>query len=1186
LIWHMDSCISGMKFRMAIPEQARFHRCGWFPFFFHKSGRGLALCLMTGLLPAILTSAVVAQTSTNIPLFQFAVFYNMNLEIDPGSTMAIKGAVWSNGGIWSGTGNVTYQKSVSAVGTVHYYPTTADPWCTGKSDVGTPLANFTYTPSSGNNRITMPVGTNNDPATVEAIINLPPTNYALNTAATFSTNGQVYLANAADLYVTNCPTGTNFGTSTPASTSQVRTNMLLYYQDPNTNSDQVAVTGYQTLVPFDFYIITNRTSKTTFTTNAVVPASCTATNVVYAGYSFLTNVTFVDWREGFNSGSPKTVQAVQIDVARFNAWLANTNYSGGTNVNGGKYFNARCRLSNHKSHPIDSIYIYNAVPLTRTTLPAVRVANGAMLPPNAAPYGLTVATAQPMYVWGNYNVNTLSGSSVSQNSTTYTWPAGLMADAVTILSENWSDSVTTLLPTPTTTTVNAAILEGIVQSTNGIYSGGFENSLRLLENWSSIPLYYNGSIAVMFPSQYATNCCKEASYYYSLPKRNWAFNTNYTDITKLPPLTPLVSNITYPPTIITQPTNQTVVLGGTAAFAVTASGSGLLAYQWSFGGTNLGGATNASLTLTDVQSNQAGNYAVLVTNAYGSAMSSNAVLTVLIPPGIQTSPTNQTVFVGDAATFNVIATGSLPLNYQWSFNGTNLDGTTNAWLTLGNVNTNNAGDYLVVVTNLCGGATSSVATLTVTYPPSITIPLTNQAVLVGSNVILSVTVAGTGPFTYEWYVNGVHYPYPIVAGNGVEGYSGDDGPATNAMLDKPSGLAVNKLGELYIADYLNNRIRKVDAAGIITTVAGNGDASFSGDGGAATNARLYYPYSVTVNAAGSLYIADFYNNRIRKVDTNGIIATVAGNGGQGFSGDGGPATNATFLGVTGVAVDTAGNLYINDWYNNRIRKVDTNGTITTIAGNGTAGFSGDGGVATNASLNRPEGVTVDAMGNLYIADRDNNRVRKVDADGMITTVAGNGTPGFSGNYGAATNASLACPNSVAVDPVGNLYIAGYTNYCIHKVDTNGVISSIPVAVHALCFIAVNAAGNLYVDDTMVYQTRLKAFMGPVLTLTNVDLSDAGSYFVVITSPYGSVISSNAVLSVYTTAAATLSEFSFATNNGFQFQVAGVPGFNYAVQESTNLIDWLSLLTNTSPFSFTDTNAAGFPQQFYRAVYLP
>ncbi len=249
----------------------------------------------------------------------------------------------------------------------------------------------------------------------------------------------------------------------------------------------------------------------------------------------MTNDTFVDWRENYRSGSgpPKTVQAVQIDISLFNIWLTNS-----AATNNGISYNTQCKLSSHKSHPIDSIYVYNAVPLTGTTLPAVRVVNGAMLPSQTAPKGFTVATAMPLYVWGNYNVSNSLGSSIGKNSTTYTYPAGLMGDAITILSGSWNDATTSIRPTASTTTVNAAILAGIVPSTNSNYSGGVENFLRTLENWGSATLWYNGSIVVMFPSQYATNYWQQTGGYYNAPNRAWAFDTNFVQQAGLPPLTP------------------------------------------------------------------------------------------------------------------------------------------------------------------------------------------------------------------------------------------------------------------------------------------------------------------------------------------------------------------------------------------------------------------------------------------------------------------------------------------------------------------------------------------------------------------------------------------------------------------------------------------------------------------------
>ena len=304
-----------------------------------------------------------------------------------------------------------------------------------------------------------------------------------------------------------------------------------------------------------------------------------------------------------------------------------------------------------------------------------------------------------------------------------------------------------------------------------------------------------------------------------------------------------------------------------------------------------------------------------------------------------------------------------------------------------------------------------------------------------------------------------------IAGTGYQGFSGDGGQGSLAELNEPLRVFVDGAGNVYIGDTSNNRVRKVDTDGIITTVAGNGTGGFSGDGGPAISASLRFPWGVHVDGTGNLYIADFFNRRIRKVDTSGIITTVAGNGTAGFSGDGGPAISASLNGLFGISLDGTGNLYIADRSNHRIRKVDTFGIITTVAGNGTAGFSGDGGPAISASLNGVFGISLDATGNLYIADSSNQRVRKVDTSGIITTVAGTGTLGFSGDGGPAINATMYNPVDVSINSSGNLYIADVTNDRIRKVSNVAPPTNQPPVADAAGPYSVDEGGSVTVVAT-------------------------------------------------------------------------------------------------------------------------
>ena len=358
-----------------------------------------------------------------------------------------------------------------------------------------------------------------------------------------------------------------------------------------------------------------------------------------------------------------------------------------------------------------------------------------------------------------------------------------------------------------------------------------------------------------------------------------------------------------------------------------------------------------------------------------------------------------------------------------------------------------------------------------------------------------------------------------IAGNGIAGYSGDGGPATSAELNAPWGLAV-KGKNLYIADSRNNVIRKIDGSGNIHTVAGNGVAGFGGDGGPATQASLSDPVAVFADSSGDFYIADWANHRARRVDSQGTIITFAGNGNTGCSGDGGPATSAALgspngfqlaggsllIAVTGcgrvrsvdlssqiistvagssggfngdglpplstmfaaphaLSFDKAGELTLVDTTNDRVRAVDAGTqTVKTVAG----GFLGDGGPSTNSSLHLPTGIGFDGAGNLYIADSDNHRVRKVDTTGTITTSAGMGFSGYSGDGGPASQAMLAYPQAVTGDPQGNVFLVDQSGVVLRKVDTHGTISTLPNPEpysYYVTGLATDGSGNLFaVDD--------------------------------------------------------------------------------------------------------------------------
>jgi sugar lactone lactonase YvrE len=368
-----------------------------------------------------------------------------------------------------------------------------------------------------------------------------------------------------------------------------------------------------------------------------------------------------------------------------------------------------------------------------------------------------------------------------------------------------------------------------------------------------------------------------------------------------------------------------------------------------------------------------------------------------------------------------------------------------------------------------------------------------QAVIVGPNGNIYITDTGNVRIRMIDHTTGI---ITTVAGNGVASYSGDNGPATSASISYAGELAIDASGNIYIADYMNSRVRRVDSAtGVITTVAGNGTAGFSGDGGLATQAMLSMPVGVLIDATGNLIISDSNNNRLRKVDlSTGKISTIVGTGVSGFND--GPALSVQLASPQGLAKDAAGNIFICEYTNRRIRKFNGN-TVSTVVGNG--GFGGDGGLATKASLRRPNGVAIDPTGNLFISDTENNRIRKIDKNtGNISTVAGDGKGQFSGDGGPAINARVFSPYGIIFDKDGNLFFVDHGNYRVRKIDkTSGLISTIAgngfignsgdngLATNASfkspTNVAVDSLGNIFISDP--YDSKIRRVDGKTGVIT-------------------------------------------------------------------------------------------------------
>ncbi len=541
------------------------------------------------------------------------------------------------------------------------------------------------------------------------------------------------------------------------------------------------------------------------------------------------------------------------------------------------------------------------------------------------------------------------------------------------------------------------------------------------------------------------------------------------------------------------------------AFAATASAQYNISWHKLSGGSGTSSSAHYSVTGTIGQPDAGGtvtcgNYAITAGFwSLGFVVETSSPPGTNSPPAILSQPVGQAAQPGGSATLSVAVSGTPPFTYQWLHDGTNIQN-------------------VPIITFVGGWESGGRATNAALYNPG------GIAMDASTNLYIADTLNN---LVHKVDVNGVITTVAGV-GNGapngaIPAFSGDGGPATNASLARPYGVAVDASGNVFIADTFNNRIRKVDTNGVITTVAGTGADTHLGDGGAATNAGVYEPHSVAVDGSGQLFITDFEYGLVRKVDTRGVITTVAG-GGSTSPAVGLMATNCLLEACSSVAVDAAGYFYAADWYygtvwqvapngaisnvlhgfsapsglalgpsgliyvanasigNSTVVAADSSGTRTLVAGKGPAAFGGDGAQATHAYLNYPSGVVLDAAGNVYIADTDNNRIRKVGANGIIQTVAGNGFGFYSGDGGPAAAGFLGAPKCLAADALGNLFIADYNDHCVRKVDTNGIITTVVgngIAGETLATfagqatnteidgpyaLAIDANGNLFLSD--------------------------------------------------------------------------------------------------------------------------
>jgi hypothetical protein len=1104
-------------------------------------------------------SCTKAQTSTNVPVFQFAVFYNGLMEFTWNATLTVRGRTHANSDIYVGTpANQTFGELVTTSGGV-FKPA----WAGHTPAEYTGLLNFSGTPAPGYitnyPRFDLPIGVSNTPAVLHSIIEIP-----LPGEDPSAPLAQQRYYNKAGIVM--LVSNTTVTAMIKSSMIDTPTNLVGYFDATNAN-------GIKTNFPF---------------------------------LTVITSTNFVDAREN------KFVLASQIDVNQLRIWLLTNNMVNGKFPNlAGVY---------DKDGPIPNImYIADFRTITAAQMLGIRLTNGVVIPTNMTSAGVasgfTVATPNPIYVWGNYNCPV--AAQLGSTNTSGTCPASLIGDAITLLSGAWRDSNSggsLGSRSASSTTVNAAMLAGIVYSTGPAqahYSGGVMNLPRLLEDWSSVTLTLNTSIVNLYNSvQAPAQFVFPGTYFYAPNVRNFNFDANFLDFRKLPPGTPILVTSGVP-TIASQPQNVVAIVGQTVNFNVAAVGVGDLGYQWQLDGGIISGATSSTLTITNISDSDAASYLVVVSNSYGSVTSSIATLTVVHA----TEPTNVLTLAGSSATFAVSLTGTASFHYQWQFNGGNLLNATNATFTIFPVGTNDAGFYSVVISNMAGSVTSSNAALIVVLSPR------SQTNYAGSTVAFTAGTYGPELLNYQWQKNGVN----IADGGNLSGtttstltiasISDSDAADYSAVVSDATGSVTTSNAVLTVNDSLfivtqpqSQTVGLGSNATFSVTVYGASPFVFQwyfngtplGSPATGTNVSSFTLPHVGINQAGN-YSVQIVNDHGSLTSSNAVLIVKVFPPSidlQPLSLNVIAGSNASFR----VTVSGSPPFHY-QWQFNGNNLLNATNDVYEIQAVGTNNAGNYAVVVTNAAdiaTSSNAFLTVIVPPTLELQPSNQSVIL---GNSVTFSVSVSGSPPFHYQWQFNGNNLLSATNDVYViqaagtNNAGN-YAVVITNAAGSTTSSNAFLTVIVPPTLELqpsnqnVILGNSVSFSVAVSGSSPFHYQWQFNGNNLLNATNdvyviqaAGTNNAGNYAVVITNVAGSATSSNALLTV--TVPPTLGLQIWA---GYPLlTLNGMLSSNFVVQYSPNLsgTNWLTLLSltnlQTSPYQFLDSGGISQPARFYRAI---